>query len=302
MSTSVDLALCLPLLPASRRSCMHWGMCLTELVRNTIGGCNATDQPSYIIYGAATPAGAALKTTPMMTSAQVNASAAALNMSTITQDRLQTRLLVVTTGLSLTLQNGTVVTGSYTGITGLTNMDTGAYGALQIPNDNVYAAYKHSVGVRTYEALKNGSIQNCSDVSYRLPGDICSDNTNRDGFECFFTQAADSTAAGQQAAADRLLSLYPKNLRWTFQGGATTDVQVAYAVPSCRNSTVYVCSHLSAAGSNGGIQYPFWVAQSWMYGRFIQYDMRRSAVAPAGSFRFSEPGATDCSQFASAGR
>ncbi|WIA34144.1 hypothetical protein OEZ86_012508 [Tetradesmus obliquus] len=109
-----------------------WGMCLTELVRNTIGGCNATDQPSYIIYGAATPAGAALKTTPMMTSAQVNASAAALNMSTITQDRLQTRLLVVTTGLSLTLQNGTVVTGSYTGITGLTNMDTGAYGALQV--------------------------------------------------------------------------------------------------------------------------------------------------------------------------
>ncbi|WIA13989.1 hypothetical protein OEZ85_002552 [Tetradesmus obliquus] len=64
-----------------------WGMCLTELVRNTIGGCNATDQPSYIIYDAATPAGAALKTTPMMTSAQVNASAAALNMSTITQDR-----------------------------------------------------------------------------------------------------------------------------------------------------------------------------------------------------------------------
>lgn len=89
MTPRVDLALCLPLLPASRRSCMQWGMCLTELVRNTIGGCNATDQPSYIIYGAATPAGAALKTTPMMTSAQVNAYAAALNMSTITQDRLQ---------------------------------------------------------------------------------------------------------------------------------------------------------------------------------------------------------------------
>lgn len=43
----------------------------------------------------------------------------------------QTRLLVVTTGLELTLQDGSVVI-TFDAITGLTNMDTGAYGALQV--------------------------------------------------------------------------------------------------------------------------------------------------------------------------
>lgn len=79
-------------LPLPLPATLQWGMCVSELANNNIGGCNAMDQPSYIIYGPTTPADATLKSTPMMTSAQINASVAALNMSTITLDRLQVGL------------------------------------------------------------------------------------------------------------------------------------------------------------------------------------------------------------------
>lgn len=44
----------------------------------------------------------------------------------------QTRLLVVTTSLSLTLQDGQARTEQFNATTGMTNMDTGAFGAMQV--------------------------------------------------------------------------------------------------------------------------------------------------------------------------
>lgn len=171
----------------------------------------------------------------------------------------------------------------------------------QIADDKVYAAYAHEVRVHASEALKDGTIQDCTYAGYK-PGDICSGNRNKDGYGCFMTNATDDSISAKTDAANRLLSMYPKSLTWTFQSGATTEIPVAYTVPGCATQktdpkSVFVCSHLSAAGDNGGIEYPFWVAQSWMYKRFIQYDLRQTADAPAGTFRFTDMGAADCVQF-----
>ena len=66
-------------------------MCLQKLAGNDVHQCGAQNLPSYVVYGDKAATGGALKTTPMMTSAQINASAAALGMSQLTQDRLQVR-------------------------------------------------------------------------------------------------------------------------------------------------------------------------------------------------------------------
>jgi hypothetical protein len=106
------------------------------------------------------------------------------------------------------------------------------------------------------------------------------------------------SAADKGTAAADLLALYPKNLQFTFQGGATTSQPVAYTVPGCnaagtRDPNVFVCSHVTAAGSNAGVEYPLWIAQSFMYTRFVQYDMRVTPGAPAGQFVFTDAG-VDC--------
>lgn len=66
-------------------------MCLQKLAGNDVHQCGAQNLPSYMVYGDKAATGGALKTTPMMTSAQINASAAVLRMSQLTQDRLQVR-------------------------------------------------------------------------------------------------------------------------------------------------------------------------------------------------------------------
>jgi hypothetical protein len=45
---------------------------------------------------------------------------------------VQTRYLVATTKLVLTLQDDTTVSNTYSTSIGLTNMDTGAFGAMQV--------------------------------------------------------------------------------------------------------------------------------------------------------------------------
>lgn len=62
----------------------------------------------------------------------------------------------MTTGLALTLQDGTVVSNTYTAEQSLTNMDTGAYGALQVRESTPWRlpycrlAVWHSVGVQPF--------------------------------------------------------------------------------------------------------------------------------------------------------
>jgi hypothetical protein len=159
---------------------------------------------------------------------------------------------------------------------------------MQIPNDAVYQTYVAAVTAAVQAT--GDTIKVCSD-----PQQICSGNGNRE-VGCYVTEAKTSSPSDLQQAADRLLALYPKQLQWTFAGGATTTQTVAYTVPNCGSSEVAVCSHLTAAG-NMGVEYPFWVAQSWMYGRFIQYDLGSTTAAPAGTFSFTDTGVDCAAQF-----
>lgn len=172
----------------------------------------------------------------------------------------------------------------------------------QIPNDNVYGAYAEAVSAAASAAQEAGDIQTCEDAGYD-PNSICSANRNQQ-WGCYVKTAADASTAAKQQAANALLSMYPTKLQWTFAGGATTDSPVAYTVPGCSATQsnplhVFVCSHVTPSGGyNKGVEYPFWVSNSFMNGRFVQFDMRSAPIAPAGVFAFTDAD-VDCSQFGS---
>jgi hypothetical protein len=145
------------------------------------------------------------------------------------------------------------------------------------------------------------AISNCEAKGIN-PGTVCAGNLAA-SYGCWYMNTTDSNPASLRVAGERLLALYPKALTWTLAGGATTEVSIAYTVPGCNvpgasSSSMFVCSHITSQGSNFGVEYPFWVAQSWMYKRFIQYDLRTTTSAPAGVFKFTDMGNDGCSQFA----
>lgn len=70
-------------------------MCLQPVAGNDYNTCNDDDTPSFVIYGDRTVSTVELKSTPMMTSAQINASAEALSFSNLTRDRLQVSLTII---------------------------------------------------------------------------------------------------------------------------------------------------------------------------------------------------------------
>jgi hypothetical protein len=170
---------------------------------------------------------------------------------------------------------------------------------LQIPNDNVFQAYHAAV---LYSMDTDGpAIKTCTSLGFN-PSSVCAGNFNAT-YGCLLTTAASSNATDLEAAAQKLLDMYPKALTWTLAGGATTEATLTLIVPGCNvdsapANSMFVCSHITPRGANFGIEYPFWVAQSWMYRRFIQYDMRASANAPAGLFGFTDMNDDGCGEFA----